>query len=173
MALHLPQESRAQNLKWLIMKIQMGFQRPIFTSRDLLREPFESLVMVSGRRSGQRQALHEGTGGSEARDALTSPLLSRTLSSCPYHKIITATQRFWVANGLTGTTAHRASTRKLVISELYFGSIGMWYLSTTGLTSAFRFWKKKIKKWLPWGRGSIQRWASKWPDWSRRGACPR
>ena len=29
------------------MKIQMGFQRPIFTSRGLLREPFESLVMVS------------------------------------------------------------------------------------------------------------------------------
>ena len=32
MALHLPQEFRAQNLKWLIMKIQMGFQRPIFAS---------------------------------------------------------------------------------------------------------------------------------------------
>ena len=38
---------RALNLKWLIMKIQMGFQRPIFASRDLLREPFESLVTVS------------------------------------------------------------------------------------------------------------------------------
>ena len=37
---------RALNLKWLIMKIQMGFQRPIFASRDLLREPFESLVTV-------------------------------------------------------------------------------------------------------------------------------
>ena len=70
MALHLPQESRAQNLKWLIMKIQMGFQRPIFTSRDLLREPFESLVMVRGRRSGQRQALHGGKQG------MSSPLLS-------------------------------------------------------------------------------------------------
>lgn len=124
MALHLPQESRAQNLKWLIMKIQMGFQRPIFTSRDLLREPFESLVMVSGRRSGQRQALHEGTGGSEARDALTSPLLSRTLSSCPYHKIITATQRFWVANGLTGTTvlakSYTSQQCKIICIHLHY-----------------------------------------------------
>ena len=29
------------------MKIQMGFQRPIFPSQGLLKEPFESLVMVS------------------------------------------------------------------------------------------------------------------------------
>ena len=35
----------------------------------------------------------------------------------------------------------------------------MWYLSTTGLPSATRCRKNLLKKWLPWWRGSIQRWA--------------
>ena len=66
-------------------------------SRDLLREPFESFVTV------RRPKVRSASGFTAGEEGKGCPPL-QDLNSEPYHKIITGTQSFWVANGLPGIT---------------------------------------------------------------------
>ena len=51
------------------------------------------------------------------------------------------------------------------------GPLGVFGIGFPGLMSALRKWKNLLKRGLPWGGISLQRWPSNQEDWSSRRSC--